>query len=186
MVGTILQDAQKLLTTAEPAELGPGPRAGILAEAELESKLDGLFDRGEIAVSRQPLIRALLLLWHDHLDAAHVIAQSIDNADGAFVHGIMHRREPDYGNAKYWFHRVGAHGSFSELAKRAQSFLVSKGDKRLAEELIKNGRWDAFAFVDACEAAAERRGGAGREALLRDVQAIESQVLLEWLVEGKV
>src|SRR5712671_3837023 len=84
MAGTILQELQRLFATAEPPELGPGPRARVLAEGVLEAKLDGLFDRGEIASARQPLIRALVLLWHDHLDAAHVIAQSIDDADGAF------------------------------------------------------------------------------------------------------
>ena len=180
MSETTLQDLQKLLATAEPPELGPGPRPGILAEAALESKLDELFDRGEVASAKQPLIRALVMLWHDHLDAAHVIAQSIDNADGAFVHGIMHRREPDYGNAKYWFHRVGAHPAFPEIAAQAGSLLESKAEQALAAKLIAQDRWDAFAFVDACEKAARRGSGSDRQTLLRNIQAIESQVLLEY------
>jgi hypothetical protein len=162
MAGTILQELQKLFATAEPPELGPGPRAGLLAEAVLAARLDVLFDRGEIAIARQPLIRALVLLWHDHLDAAHVIAQSIDNADGAFLHGIVHRREPDYGNAKYWFQRVGAHGAFGEIAAR-----------------VAQGRFDPLAFVDACAVAARSGRGEMAAEVLREVQRIESAVLLE-------
>jgi len=172
MAGTTLQDLQKLFATAEPPELGPGPRSGVLSEAALGPKLDALFDRGEIASAKQPLIRALVLLWHDHLDAAHVIAQSIDNADGSFLHGIMHRREPDYGNAKYWFHRVGAHGAFPEIAARAGTLVAGT-------KLVVQGRWDPFAFVDACEAAAGSGRGVIPTERLREVQRIESAVLLE-------
>src|SRR5947207_131332 len=166
MAGTTLPELQKLFETPELPELGPGPRAGILKESELETKLDKLFDRGEIGTAKQPLIRALVFLWHDHLESAHVIAQAIDDADGAFVHGIMHRREPDYGNAKYWFHRVGEHPAFPELAKRARSFLESKAGADLAEELAARGQWDPFAFVDACERVTRARSGAEQQQLL--------------------
>jgi hypothetical protein len=39
------------------------------------------------------------------------------------VHAIMHRREPDPWNSKYWWRRVGAHPCFPELARRAGAFL---------------------------------------------------------------
>src|SRR5439155_4537203 len=100
---------QKLLATPEPPDLGPGPRPGVETEGHLNRKLDEALRQTKLSIARQQLIRALVLLWHDHLDAAHVIAQEIESADGAFIHGIMHRREPDYGNAKYWFRRVGEH-----------------------------------------------------------------------------
>jgi hypothetical protein len=183
MAGTTLPEIQKLFETSELPELGPGPRPGVFKESELETKLDTLFDRGEIAAAKQPLVRALVFLWHDQLESAHVISQSIHDADGAFVHGIVHRREPDYGNAKYWFYQVGQHGSFPELVRRVQSLFADKSYTKLASELVKQGRWDPFAFVDACELAAREKNGNQR--ILREMQAIESRVLLDWFTEGR-
>src|SRR6266446_854682 len=149
-------ELEKLLATAEPPELGPVARAGVQAETALQRQFDDILSRSKIPEERQQLIRALILLWHDHLEAAHVIAQTIDNADGAFVHGIMHRREPDYANAKYWFRRVRKHPAFSEIAKRVTELLGSKGKANLEKKLVPGGEWDAFAFVDACEQANRR------------------------------
>jgi hypothetical protein len=53
------------------------------------------------------LVRAL---WHDGRggwDEAHRIAQSIDDAEGAWVHAYLHRKEGDLSNAGYWYSRAG-------------------------------------------------------------------------------
>lgn len=183
MAESTLTELKNLLATPEPPELGPGPRPGILAESAINEKLDQLFDRGEIASAKQPLIRALVLLWHDHLARSHVISQSIDGSDGSFVHGIMHRREPDYSNAKYWFNRVGAHPSYPEIAAQVGA-LTAKKDSPLIPTLTPEGRWDAFAFVDACEAANRPRSTAPSNGLLREIQKIESEVLLSRFAAG--
>ena len=181
MAQTILTELKRLLNTPEPPELGPGPRPGVLAESALNEKLDELFDRGEVASSKQPLIRALVLLWHDHLESSHVISQSIENSDGSFLHGIMHRREPDFGNAKYWFHRVGTHPAYPEIAARVGA-LKTKLDSPLITHLTAQGRWDPFAMVDACEAAA--RPVAATASHLREIQKIESEVLFGRFATG--
>jgi hypothetical protein len=58
-----------------------------------------------------PGLRAVLrALWHagrEEWDAAHEIAQSVDDAEGAWVHAHLHRREGDLGNASYWYSRAG-------------------------------------------------------------------------------
>jgi hypothetical protein len=167
---------KQLLATPEPPSLGPQPRAGVIAEAELNAKLAALFRETKFSPVQQELIRSLLLLWHDHLDASHNISQGIENADGSFVHAIMHRREPDYWNAKYWWRRVGAHPAFGEIARRVGELLGQRGAGELAKQLLPGGKWDACVFVDACETAA---GAAERGALLREVQRIETEVLLE-------
>jgi len=53
-----------------------------------------------------PPLRAL---WHDakgNWDAAHDVAQDIDNATGAWIHAYLHRKEGDLGNAGYWYRRA--------------------------------------------------------------------------------
>lgn len=168
-----------LLHTPEPADLGPHRRAGTLSVREVNARLDEAFRAAKLSSGSQQLIRSAVLLWHDHLDASHTISQDLHSSDGSFLHGIMHRREPDYFNAKYWFHRVSNHPSYPEIAQRVSTFLDTKGATTLKNELIPAGKWDADAFVDACEAASNRRGTEGQRALLREVQRIETTVLIE-------
>jgi hypothetical protein len=170
-----------LLATPQPADLGPGPRTGVETLATLKAKVDAALATSDIAGSRAELIRATVFLWHDHLEAAHELAQAVENRDGSYVHAIMHRREPDYSNAKYWFRRVGQHACFSELAVRAGDLLQAAGPIKLPAPLISRGQWDAFALVDACEMEADAREEK-RCRLLRQVQALEFELLLRHLV----
>ena len=164
-----------LLDTAEPPELGPGPRPGVQTRSELESKLREILDSSDLPEQNQQLIRALILLYHDHLEPAHALAQEIETPDGAFVHGIMHRREPDYGNAKYWFRRVGNHPAFPAIAGEVLKSFDRQKDRTMLNRLVPKDVWDAFAFVDLCQEAAAQPA---EEASLRKIQAIETKVLL--------
>jgi hypothetical protein len=175
----------QLLATPQPPELGPGPRGEVQSQTELKDALDALFRGRMLTTTNQQLIRALLLLWHDHLDASHVISQGIENPDGSLVHAIMHRREPDYSNSKYWWRRVGQHPCFLEITRRVTELLKSKGKRDLAAKLAPRGEWDAFAFVDACEAAAELPASDTRVRLLREIQRIESECALNRFLESE-
>jgi len=175
----------QLLATPEPPELGPGPRAGVQAKAALNAVLDSSLRGPDLPATNQQLIRALLLLWHDHLDASHAISQGIENTDGSLVHAIMHRREPDYSNSKYWWRRVGKHPCFPEIARRVSDLLKSKDERDLAAKLVPRGEWDAFAFVDACEAATDLPASDERVRLLREIQRIESECALAHFLESK-
>src|SRR5947209_20388135 len=62
---------------------------------------DMLFPKG---VGDRQMARACLAgLWllHDFLDESHEISQEISTPFGSYWHGIMHRRELDFANAKY-------------------------------------------------------------------------------------
>jgi hypothetical protein len=55
-----------------------------------------------------PLV--LKALWYDgknDWESAHNIAQEITSADGSWIHGYLHRKEGDLGNASYWYSRAG-------------------------------------------------------------------------------
>ena len=74
-------------------------------------------------------------LLHDFLDESHTISQGIDTPSGSFWHAIMHRREGDFSNAKYWFRRVGQHPVFDALGQRAAELAAIRGDGTAVEKL---------------------------------------------------
>jgi len=176
-------ELRPFLETSDIPELGPGPRPGVATLAHLSGSLDKALSAAPLPPSRRDLIRSLVFLWHDHLDASHRISQGIDSVEGSYVHGIMHRREPDYGNAKYWFHRVGNHACFASLAAEAIRLAGACKQERLADRLVRDGQWDAFAFIDLCEEAADQPPESPRVLWLRKIQRVEFQALFDYFVD---
>lgn len=96
-------------------------------------------------------------LYHDFLDESHIISQAINTPAGSFWHGIMHRREPDYPNAKYWFRRVGRHDVFAPLAEAAAELTAETTETGLVH-LSSEPAWDPFDFVDLVQKAVDEGG----------------------------
>jgi hypothetical protein len=185
MAGKVsLDEFEQLLIAGGMPELGPGPRTNVLPQAALDETLHQLLAQSNLPSNNQDLIRALILLWHDRLDAAHAIAQSVENLSGSFLHGIVHRREPDYSNAKYWFRRVGDHPCFPEIARRTTGLLKTKDARDWGIKLIISGKWDALVFIDLCAGASNQPAANPQVAVLREIQGIESEVLLDHLVNS--
>ena len=115
-------------------------------------------------------------LLHDYLDESHNVSQGIDTPSGSFWHGIMHRREGDFSNAKYWFRRVGTHPVLDRVAESLQNAgasgntSASFGETRLRE-------YDPFDFVDRCQAIA--RGKSNERELCLDIQQAEWECLFD-------
>lgn len=166
------------LITERLPELGPGkPDNGIrplLAKLTLETAF-----AGKRVVDQNAARCCLSALWlhHDFLDKSHSISQEIHTLEGSYWHGIMHRREPDYGNAKYWFRRVPQHPIFEPLAIAAAELAAQTPLDDAAEYLATQTTWDAYRFVDLCEATA--RGRSPCESLAREIARREWELLFD-------
>ncbi len=164
--------------TGEAPLLGPERRESAMPEKELIQKLNR-FIGSQHGTQGAELLHATALLWHDHLDASHTLSQGIDTPEGSWLHGIMHRREPDYGNAAYWFRKLGRHDAFPLLAQRVKSMLPS--DSILSGRLTNGKDWLPLAFIDEC-GKAEQGSDKSLQATLRQVQAIEFEVLVQHIL----
>jgi hypothetical protein len=118
--------------------------------------------------------RAGLWLHFDFLDESHRISQDLETLEGSYWHALMHRREPDFVNSKYWFRRVGIHPIFADLAKDAAEVGYSG----------KGATWDPFAFVDHCEKFLNT--GGAEEETCKKIQRAEWQLLFAWCYSGAV
>ena len=125
------------------------------------------------------LLRAGLYLLHDFLEESHSQSQSMEgDRDADLWHAIMHRREPDYGNAKYWCRRVAQHPIFGDLVAQAVPILVRAGISGFSQTT-----WDAARFVDLCERVEREESPANLAA--REVQWLEMSLHLAHCSRGR-
>ncbi|MEQ8785900.1 MAG: hypothetical protein RIC55_06360 [Pirellulaceae bacterium] len=165
----------ELLAHEPLCELGPGkPREEFRPQLQ-KLDYDVVFPGRDVVDHSMAdcCISALWLLF-DFLDTSHSISQEINTPSGSYWHGIMHRREPDYSNAKYWFRRVGQHPVYKPLAEAAAPLAAESGLAE-ASSLAQGDDWDAFHFVDRCQQAA--RGGGELELLCRRIAQAEWRLL---------
>ena len=113
-----------------------------------------------------PFVRSLLLLTAGDLERAHILVQETSNADGTYIHGIVHRIEGDFDNARYWFRRTAVHPIAPEIYRKAAA-----NSPRVASCTT----WDPVWVTDWVEASEQ----VGADEELRAVLTIEVEVLLE-------
>ena len=88
------------------------------------------------------------------LKEAHSLFQEVHSAEGAYWHGILHRREGDFSNALYWIRRAGRIPALAGMAEFSPEI-----------------------FIQECAAAAVR----GAEPLhLLETQRLEWEGLMLW------
>lgn len=143
-----------------------------------------LFD-GRPVVDDDRAAACLSALWLrcGFLDESHRLSQGIASAEGSFWHGIMHRREGDYPNAKYWFRRVGDHPVFGPLGEAARE-IAAMGDGPAARAVAAQAAWDPFVFVDLCEVVVD--AGRPDDLLWCQVQRREWELLFDGCWRGAI
>jgi hypothetical protein len=119
---------------------------------------------------------AMAALWtyFSCFEQAHQVAQDISTPEGSFWHAILHRQEPDPGNAEYWFRQVGQHPVFDHLAEAASRIAAA----RPATGFRIASRWDPLYFNDFCERA-RRVPGTDLEKAALEIQRAEWQLLFD-------
>jgi hypothetical protein len=134
-----------------------------------------------------------LWLWHDGLSECHEIVQKSplqfmesDRASDqkylremtstfAYWHAIMHRREGDFSNSKYWLARCRSHASGTTIAQSLPKLIEShRADP--AVMAVAGGGWNPFAFVDLAEQVHGRPGDGRRETAIA-IQRLEWRIL---------
>jgi hypothetical protein len=161
----------ELLAIPHPTALGPGSPNRAAGDRLRGLDPAALFPSTPI---RDPeMARACLAgLWlrFDFVDESHKISHEIESPTGSFWHAIMHRREPDAGNSKYWYRTIGRHPVVSALERQAPA--------------LGYGYSNPAAFVDFCERV--RDTGRPDEEVAKQVQALEWRLLFEHCLSAAV
>lgn len=90
------------------------------------------------------LVRGGLYYAVDAIHEAHQIFQDAPGDLGVYWHGMMHRREGDFDNARYWFRRAGKLSFFDTLHRAAGEF---------SPVMARQSNWDPYLFTGECEQA---------------------------------
>jgi hypothetical protein len=147
--GCSSEQARTILNTVKPNELFRGLK-------DAEAPMAGLW------------------LYFSCFEEAHDLASKSQARECELWHAILHRQEPDAGNAAYWFRKTGSHPVFHAVSHEAIKIL-----KRIPEAEFRIGKWDPFAFVAFCERARAQPGSAQERAAL-EIQRAEWQLLFDY------
>jgi hypothetical protein len=143
------EEARNLLKTFSPKDLFPN-------QEEPEAPMAGLY------------------LYFSCFQEAHDLLDICETPEGELWHAILHRLEPDSGNAAYWFRKAGPHPIYPKLALAAVKILAHY---KHAE--FKTGKWDPYAFAQFCDRARQQPNSGQMKAAM-EIQRAEWQILFDY------
>jgi hypothetical protein len=117
--------------------------------------------------SETKCIRSLLFLVAGGIEQAHGIVQELSTSGAAYVHGMIHRIDDDFDNARYWFRRAGHGPATAEMYRRAAANSLT---------ITSHPIWDPILLTDMLEAS--RTSRVTDE--MRTILTIEYEVLLQF------
>ncbi|MFS0837591.1 hypothetical protein [Paenibacillus sp. 1P03SA] len=175
-----------------------GRQPSLYPIEEWDSLIDVRIDKLQVSAlsgdnpDKEPYALALksgLYLLNESLDNSHEISQSITNETGSYWHGLMHRMEGDYSNAKYWLQDAGNHPIHTDLVNEVRSFLDRQPGLRALEHeamkakidvLVTSPEWNSSVFADAVELQVTLLQNPDIEAWLTHIQYLEFKLLLAY------
>ena len=115
------------------------------------------------------VVRGALLYALDDLGGCHEFFQNTASDLVGYWHGMMHRREADFDNARYWFRRAGSLPFFDNLHRQTAE---------ISSNMTKQFSWDPYLFTGRCE---QHRFGEDSETreLVR-LQQVEFEVVFDY------
>lgn len=152
-LGSLPDPIRGLIESAELCPLGPGRENAAVCDQLQQIQPESISDEPVVDDEMASCCISALWLLHNYLDRSHTISQDIPTGEGSYWHGIMHRREPDFPNAKYWFRRVGQHAVFDSLPAAARAICDSLAVEDPSLRQLADGPWDPMLFIDCCENA---------------------------------
>jgi len=132
-------------------------------------------------------LSSALLQIFDFWEESHSAAQLSDDKGERLVsahwHAICHRREPDPGNANYWWARVRKSLFSDALSEIITASIPELGqmDQKILQRLFVGGSFDNKMMVSSALAA---RIGSTDEFLLRKVQKYEMLFMISASIES--
>ncbi len=115
-----------------------------------------------------------LWLYFSCFEEAHELVGEPESREGELWHAILHRREPDSGNAAYWFRKVGNHPTYAPTSRAAAEII-----KRIPDAEFRLGKWDPYAFIAFCERA-RAQPVSNQEMAAMEIQRVEWQILFDY------
>lgn len=152
----LLSDLTKTLVEAPGGSaygrLTPAGVGSVDAKATLAAlRPEALFKSPIKSPDDARALLAGLWLYHDHLEESHSLSQSLHSGTGSFWHAIMHRREGDFSNSKYWYARCRHHPALGRIAELGRAALQEHPPSGVLGRLMER-EWDPSGFVDVVEA----------------------------------
>lgn len=111
-----------------------------------------------------------LLMAQDYIWEAHEIVQDYPETEASWWHAFMHRMEGDYGNAGYWYRRVGKPAAYESLLSAVQKLEFETS----ANQILNWTEWDSFKLNNLIDSSS----GQMREEL-HDVHRLECLLLIK-------
>ncbi len=111
-------------------------------------------------LNERPCLASGLWLYVDDLDRSHSISQGLHTIEGALWHAVMHRREGDFGNSKYWLRQAGDVSIFEAVYGNPFDFVdrVQRDHRQNPAELVELQRQEWLALFEFCTANRAREG----------------------------